>query len=468
MFIICRGSGCLGKRGFYVSISIHKYTQCEIFTSFRSHVKPGTLKICRFHGSGRPRSPDRLVDHDIVLTTYATLSADSSALQVLQKAQWYRVVLDEGKARRKTEHVQLQAVMVTILIAHWIRNQASKQFRASKALTAERKWCLTGTPIQNRLNDLEALLKFLHFEPFSRTSVFQKHILEPLSNDTIDRTRNLKALLGTICLRRNETCLNLPKPLHDIVDIELQDEERQAYSGIINRCARDIDDVVSKRVKNKEYCILFTAIMQLRRLCNHGTLALSISGENPTSATFTDMDCNLCGNNDDDKRVLLSSDQFCIECGRCLSRVPQKPGSKSPSCGSGTSTPSWAGDLNSARPRSPFGLQNRLQGVSTKLFKVAENLAKAPAGSKRYGCLPYFSCSANLVISLVFSYWTSTLHLLQGILEDRNISFLRIDGQVKHQERLSILRDFSENSDIAVLLMSIGTGSVGWVQNEAF
>ncbi|RSL75564.1 hypothetical protein CEP51_010756 [Fusarium floridanum] len=59
------------------------------------HVKPGNLKICTFHGSSRPKSPEGVVDHDLVLTTYGTLSADSNDLRVLQKIEWYRVVLDE-------------------------------------------------------------------------------------------------------------------------------------------------------------------------------------------------------------------------------------------------------------------------------------------------------------------------------------------------------------------------------------
>jgi SNF2 family DNA or RNA helicase len=62
------------------------------------HVEPGTLRICIFHGSSRPKSPVEVIDHDLVLTTYATLSADSKAFRVLQKIAWYRVVLDEGKS----------------------------------------------------------------------------------------------------------------------------------------------------------------------------------------------------------------------------------------------------------------------------------------------------------------------------------------------------------------------------------
>ncbi|KAH7117461.1 SNF2 family N-terminal domain-containing protein [Dactylonectria macrodidyma] len=392
------------------------------------HVEPGTLKICIFHGSSRPKSPKGVIDYDLVLTTYGTLSADSNAFRVLQKIEWYRVVLDE---------------------AHWIRNQTSNQFRAAESLSAERKWCLTGTPIQNRLNDLESLLKFLHFDPFSRTSVFLRHILEPLSKDTPDRAVNLRALLHAICLRRNEKYLNLPEPLYEEIDIRLEGEERLVYDSILKKCARDIDEAVSTKAKIKKYHILFATIMKLRRLCNHGTLSsaqISLSATFPSSADG-ERDCDYCGGNDEDRLALLSNNEICTECGRSLSSTSRGSKSKSLNLGGSTPTPSWDGDPNIFKPspRSFLSPRHAPQGFSTKLLAVVGNLAKSPPGSK----------------SLVFSYWTSTLELLAVLLKQRNIRSLRIDGRVTYSERLRILARFAENPDIAVLLMSIGTGSVG-------
>jgi SNF2 family DNA or RNA helicase len=61
------------------------------------HVKANTLRTCRFHGKNRPTSLTDLNGFDIVLTTYATLSAEHKNRGVLHQADWYRVVLDEGK-----------------------------------------------------------------------------------------------------------------------------------------------------------------------------------------------------------------------------------------------------------------------------------------------------------------------------------------------------------------------------------
>ena len=94
--VLFRGPGCLGKGS--VHVSLFRATHNRMLTNIRSHVEPGTLKVCIFHGLSRPKSPEGVIDHDLVLTTYATLSADSNVHRVLQEIEWYRVVLDEGKS----------------------------------------------------------------------------------------------------------------------------------------------------------------------------------------------------------------------------------------------------------------------------------------------------------------------------------------------------------------------------------
>lgn len=74
----------------------------QILTICR-HVKPDALKTSIFHGQSRPKSPKDLIDHDIVLTTYAVLAADCKDLKILQQISWYRVVLDEGELMNGTD-----------------------------------------------------------------------------------------------------------------------------------------------------------------------------------------------------------------------------------------------------------------------------------------------------------------------------------------------------------------------------
>ena len=65
--------------------------------------------------------------------------------------------------------------------------------------------------------------------------------------------------------------------------------------------------------------------------------------------------------------------------------------------------------------------------------------------------------------SLVFSYWTSTLDLLESVLSQNGIASLRIDGRVSYEQRILALESFRNDPQITVLLMSIQTGAVGYV-----
>ncbi|KAM7209991.1 SNF2 family N-terminal domain containing protein [Rhypophila decipiens] len=391
-------------------------------TEIHKHIKPYALKTCIFHGKNRPTTPDQVVDHDIVLTTYGLLVSDFKNSRVLQNVDWYRVTLDE---------------------AHWIRNQGSDQFKAAVGLNSLRRWCLTGTPIQNRLDDLVSLLRFLHFEPFARGLVFHQHILEPLSKESPDRAFRLKALLRTVCLRRKETLLKLPEPRELQFDVDLDKDERLMYKGILQRCARDIDEAISSEVRMKRYSILFTAIMKLRRVCNHGTFPVGINGSTAVSESESEQDCEVCGGANEDRLGLVNIGDICPRCGKRLSttsiqQIPDPSTSQASQVDIAEVPQLWL-------PPLPELVPNPQQGLSTKLKAVVDNLEQSPPGSK----------------SLVFSYWTATLDMLEHHLRRRGHRFLRMDGKVPYKSRLDILEFFKTSADIPILLMSIQTGAVG-------
>lgn len=259
------------------------------------------------------------------------------------------------------------------------------QFKSTVSIKSFRRCCLTGTPIQNSLNDLVSLLSFLHFEPFPSGTVFARHILDPLGSDSENGSRGLRELLRTICLRRDTRLLKLPEARFECVGVTLQQEERALYDKVMAQCARDIDEAVSSRAKIRKYGILFTTMMKLRRLCNHGTFTHS-SQPNSVAEAVPDLGaaeqgCEFCNGVDEDKFELVNQNSLCSECGRELPSTPRP----------GTSTPRILVTLSSEESTrmnnltTPNGVSNThdSRGVSTKVQAVINRLNQTENGSKR-------------------------------------------------------------------------------------
>lgn len=267
-----------------------------------------------------------------------------------------------------------------------------------------RRWCLTGTPIQNRIEDLTSLLKFLHFEPFAQSHAFMRYILDPLSKDTPNRTFSLQALLHTICLRRTEKLLDLPTPHFEKIVVRMCTEETSLYSEIVKKCARDVDEVVStKKKKIKKYNVLFTAMMRLRRLCNHGTFPVCVpaSTSSPsTSKIDAELECDFCQGNDEDKIELVGMEEFCIQCGKSLDPATRR--------GNIAATPE--SDYSMPEPlRTPAscsGLQSTPPlSVSTKLQTVVNVIENLQLGSKRQVPIISSCLVAELTPIIVVSFF---------------------------------------------------------------
>jgi SWI/SNF-related matrix-associated actin-dependent regulator of chromatin subfamily A3 len=162
--------------------------------------------------------------------------------------------------------------------AHAIRNSVTKQFRAVNALSAHSRWCLTGTPIQNSLEDLGAILKFMRMPIFSETAMFRKYITLPtnsLDRKDLKRFANLQKVMESICLRRTRGTLGLPEAATATITVKLSPEEAVLYSNISQNCRRAIDMIVSGRRIKETNQLMLEALLRMRLFCNNGRQAFS-------------------------------------------------------------------------------------------------------------------------------------------------------------------------------------------------
>lgn len=140
-------------------------------------------------------------------------------------------------------------------------------------IQARSRWCLTGTPIQNRLEDIGSLFAFLRMEPLHNLGAFKKAISVPFAEGGKRRALSIErftCLLDSMCLRRTKDLLHLPDPESRVHRIMLSANERAQYEQTSKIMFRTVKNQVEK-IDRKSTLSQFQIQLQLRIICNHGT-----------------------------------------------------------------------------------------------------------------------------------------------------------------------------------------------------
>jgi len=221
--------------------------------------------------------------------------------------------------------------------AHYIRHDDTQQFHAAVKLSAKFRWCLTGTPIHNSLTDLGSLVTFLRIPLLQRKAEFQKYVTKPIEDSRGgDPSRNLRLLLQSICLRRTKELINLPEPEEITYDVHLSRDETTLYRAIEERARHQMEEVISNSEAPGTGKAVLQMVMNLRRICNHGTMNRDIrySVDSDEAEEYDSMggtklcpDCKCeimdAGRLTPDGKTLL-----CVDCYSEWERRKQKRGSK--------------------------------------------------------------------------------------------------------------------------------------------
>lgn len=110
-------------------------------TQIDEHCVPGALTYITYYGTNRNLGAEELGKYDVVLTTYQTVVSDHNGGS--------KVAVEGSSKRKKTESTLMNIPWKRVIIdeGHQIRNPSTKAAIAVSALTAERRWALSGTPI---------------------------------------------------------------------------------------------------------------------------------------------------------------------------------------------------------------------------------------------------------------------------------------------------------------------------------
>ncbi|XP_060690517.1 helicase-like transcription factor isoform X1 [Hemiscyllium ocellatum] len=425
---------------------------------FERHLCPDVkLNMYLYYGSERNKTASFLAAQDIVLTTYNTLTVDygSGSASPLHKVKWLRVVLDEG---------------------HTIRNPNAQQTKAALTLTAERRWVLTGTPIQNSLKDLWSILSFLKLKPFTDRQWWHRTIQRPVTMGDQHGLKRLQALIKNITLRRTKASkvngkpvIELPERTVFVQHITLTDEEKQIYESVKNEGRAIIGRYFSEGSVFTHYADVLAILVWLRQLCCHPRLfanssAVMGSSDNATPDELREkllkkMKLVLSCGSDEECAICLESLTFpvithCahVYCRPCICQVIQseQPTARCPLCRAEirveqlVECPPEEADV--AAPDKSQQIWVSSSKVDALMHSLIELRKQDPT-----------------IKSLVVSQFTAFLTLIETPLRQEGFAFTRLDGSMPQKRRINAIESFqsSEPGSPTVMLLSLKAGGVG-------
>ncbi|KNE65251.1 hypothetical protein AMAG_10896 [Allomyces macrogynus ATCC 38327] len=334
--------------------------------------------------------------YHVVVTTYNVATGGKDDRVFLRKMKFRTMILDEG---------------------HFVKNADSMRYKHLMAINAPFRLLTTGTPMQNDLQELLALLTFIMPALFASKGdawqrIFKLKSLEAISAQRIDKVRRIMA---PFVLRRKKTQVlgDLPPKHVRVVHCTLEGGQRVLYDELVRASQDAVSAGAAKQFKNY--------LMDLRKAAAHPllfrrrfddatvkTMARHLMKEEPY------WDANVQYVTED---LLICSD-FELE-GMCR-KYPKSLGK--------------------------FALQNEEWMQSAKFVQLKEMLREGKANGDR---------------CLIFSQFTMCLDILEAFLTTLGYKYLRLDGTTPVVERQGLVDEFQENGEIFVFLLSTKAGGLG-------
>lgn len=207
------------------------------------------LRVWVHHGAGRHAGAEldaAVAESDLVITTYSLLARD---LDELKRQSWDRIVLDE---------------------AQHIKNAGTRQARAARALPARHRLALTGTPVENRLEELRSIMDFAMPKMLGSPQTFRARFAVPIERERDENAiSRLRLITQPFVLRRVKTdpavITDLPDKIEMTVRANLTVEQAALYQAVVDDMLAKIKDAKGMARKGA----VLSALTRLKQVCNH-------------------------------------------------------------------------------------------------------------------------------------------------------------------------------------------------------
>ncbi|KAL9551869.1 hypothetical protein MBANPS3_004051 [Mucor bainieri] len=405
------------------------------------------LEIRVYHGSQQERMEQRMQllyenednGFQVIITTYNLAAGHADDRKFFKRLACRSMILDEG---------------------HMVKNCTSARYKALMGIKTPFRLLLTGTPLQNNLQELVSLLTFIMPDTFAQheediRSIFKirkqtnssssdaelgtaadETSIQVLAKERISRAKRM--MTPFILRRKKENVLkDLPSKEQIIERCDMTENQAKLYNHIIEQTKKKYQAmeslpeqqqqqqqkpvVAEKRTEMQaQFEDMSNVVIHLRKAADHPLMFRNVYTDDMLRDMAKELhkdvkywDSNLEYMYED--LTIMSDfeiDRFC----RDEKRIQH------------------------------YALKNQEWMDSGKIERLKL-------------LLPKFKQQGNKV--LIFSQFTKMLDILELVMQTIDISFLRLDGETKVMERQSLIDDFNDNADINVFLLSTKAGGFG-------
>ncbi|RLM66307.1 putative ATP-dependent helicase C17A2.12-like [Panicum miliaceum] len=487
------------------------------------------LSVFVYHGGSRTRDPNELAKYDVVVTTYMTVANEvpkansdddtkdsemsGTCPELCVGGKRKRPKKKQSKAKKKNKPsnsdggplARVRWFRVVLDEAQTIKNYRTQVSRACCGLRAERRWCLSGTPIQNKIDDLYSYFCFLKYEPYSKFSSFKYMIKHPISRDSVRGYKKLQAILRIVLLRRTketlidgEPILKLPAKTIQLSKIDFTPEERAFYLTLEEGSRQKFKAYDAAGTIKENYANILVLLLRLRQACDHPLLlkgqesdlinnnSIEMAKQLPKE-TVTDLleklergpaICSICSDPPEDAVVATCGHVFCYQCVHDT-LTGDAHVCPYPLCGKKLSVRSVftpAVLKLSILPKLEIDQKTSCSTVDDKASSICDSSYISSKICEAVGILKSIIKTRAVTMgdttesipseeapvkAIVFSQWTGMLDLMGLSLNSNNIQFRRLDGAMCLNLREKGVNEFQTDPEVRVMLMSLKAGNLG-------
>ena len=282
--VVEQGAGRLDRPALIVVPTSLVTNWTAELTKFAPH-----LRVVVLHGLDRHARRDKLAGIHVVVTTYTVLARDIAAMKQIP---WHLVVLDEAQV---------------------IKSPDAKATKAVCQLDTRHRLCLSGTPIENNLQELWSEFAFLMPGLLGDRKGFSKRFRTPIekNGDTVRRMQLIRRIKPFLLRRtKSEVATDLP-PKHTILRrITLAPEQRELYETIRATLYEKVREQVETLSPAQSRIVMLDALLKLRQVCGDPRLVKLPSARRVETSSKLDDLLEMLGEMIPEGRRILLFSQF--------------------------------------------------------------------------------------------------------------------------------------------------------------